>query len=187
MAKAKSTMTTTDTALLDAPEAPEAPTTAAADDFAGAEATPTAGTTEAATSAKPARPEKLSGDALMKYAQDTKGKGLSADELAFGAGYVRLSKETGELQASPDAYSRALAIAFGFVPTPERKEPSPRTLSYRVKSNPTTGNVVVTGAYLRELGIDPGAYFAVILDKDTKELVLQECPPPKAGEGSEAA
>ena len=139
------------------------------------------------------RPEKLVGDALREYAEAHRGQGLTAEELATGAGYVVVGREDGAFSANPAAYSKALLVALGLAPAPvpsaTRAPGGGRKLAYKVKSNAETGTMAVTGAYLRELGAPFGSVFSIIIDKEAGELVLQvEAPetPQAAGEGSEA-
>jgi len=152
---------------------PEGPV---AEDFPN-ETLPEAETTPAEPPTEPAltsRPKKLTGEALKAYAEINQGQGLTAEQLAIGAGYVR--KVGGQLVAAPNGYSAALAIAFGLAPQTASRGPGSRpgrSLNYRLKSNATSGNVMVTGAYWRELGVVPGTVFTVIVDKENGELVLQ--------------
>jgi hypothetical protein len=140
------------------------------------------------------RPVKLTGDALQEYAEAHRGQGLTAEELAIGAGYVVVGRDDGKITANPTAYSKALLVALGLAPAPvppaARAPGGGRKLAYRVKSNADTGTMAVTGAYLRELGAPFGSVFTIIVDKEAGELVLQVEPsseaPQAAGEGNEA-
>lgn len=145
---------------------PEGPV---ADDFSG-EAQPAPAEPASAIQ----RTKKLTGEALKAYAEINQGQGLTAEQLAIGAGYVR--KVQGQLVAAPNGYSAALAIAFGLAPQTASKGPGSRpgrSLNYRLKSNAISGNVMVTGAYSRELGVAPGTVFTVIVNRENGELVLQ--------------
>ena len=145
-------------------------------------------TTEAMT--EPPRPAKLVGDALVAYAAGHRGMNITAEALALGAGYVRKNKGHQGFHGAPQAYSAGLAIASGLAPeatglgrpkaTGERKK---RSLAYVVSTNPRTGGTAVTGAYFRELGVEPGTKFRVIVDKDAQELVLQVLETVETGRG----
>lgn len=161
----------TENAAVMPPAGPVLPEQATASEAAVSTASATAATK---------RPEKLVGDSLKEYAEAHKGQGLTAEQLAIDAGYVVVSRETGEITANETAYSKALAIAFGFVPAPPRATRAKgggRTLAYKVKSNAQTGTMAVTGAYLRELGMAPGTVFNIIVDKEAGELILQVAGP----------
>ena len=121
-------------------------------------------------------PKRLTGDALVSYAEANKGLGLSAEELAFGAGYAVVSRKTGDLTSNTTAYQKALSVAFGLIPAPAaqgRASGGGRKLAYRVRSNPNSGVLAITGAYLRELGVANGTTFHIIVDKTAGELILQ--------------
>ena len=153
---------------------PEGAAGPVADDFSGEAQPAPAEPASASTTSAIQRTKKLTGEALKTYAEVNQGQGLTAEQLAIGAGYVR--KVQGQLVAAPNAYSAALAIAFGLAPQTASKGPGSRpgrSLNYRLKSNAISGNVMVTGAYSRELGVAPGTVFTVIVDRENGELVLQ--------------
>jgi len=144
-----------------------------------AEPTTTEPTTEVAMPEPKA--EKLTGEALLAYATAQKPLGLTQAELAFGAGYVTRSRADGTLSAAPRAYSSALAVAAGLVPaqTPVGGGRG-RPLTFKVSSNAKNGNIQIPGNYLVELGVSWGAKFAIIVDREAGELVLQKLEAPEA-------
>jgi hypothetical protein len=120
---------------------------------------------------------RLTGQELLTFAQANEG--LPIDELIKGAGYCReIVGDEGDvkIQINRQPFWQALAIAQGIVTVPSIKA-SPKTgktrsKGYRVKSNDKSGNIVITGGYLNEIGGKPGEYFRLEVVEETNELVV---------------
>jgi hypothetical protein len=120
---------------------------------------------------------RLTGPELLAYAQDNEGQPI--DDLIKGAGYYReVTGEDGDvkIQINRQPFWQALAIAQGIVKVSAARTVSSggktRARKYRVKSNDKSGNIVITGGYLEEIGGRPGEYFRLEIVEDTGELVV---------------
>lgn len=121
---------------------------------------------------------RLTGQELLEYAQANEG--LPLDDLVKGAGYYREIIGEGDevkVQLNRQPFWKALAVAQGIISVPVSKQESRgggkgRERGYRVKSNAKSGNIVITGSYLEEIGGQPGDYFKLEVVADTGELVV---------------
>lgn len=141
-----------------------------------------------------ARGERLVGDALLAYVDEHKG--IAERDLVRGAGYWReqVKKDTGEVyvQLNANPFYKALAAAKQLielpVPAPGGGGGGGDRRRFRVRTNPKTGNAVVTGGYLAEAGITPGQYVRIevteaneivlVLDEDQTATRPQACEAP---------
>jgi hypothetical protein len=138
---------------------------------------------------------RLTGDELLQFVEANTDH-MDANELAIGAGYFSMVKTTdadGEpserQQVNRSAFQNALLAAKGLsLFAPKATRSIGRKLSYRIATHPRTGNVVISGAYLRQIGIEPGQYIRVEPVDESKELVvlLHEDQTPRAEAEAEA-
>lgn len=127
--------------------------------------------------------QKLRGEQLVEYVRANSG--LHEKDLAKGAGYFCevTDEETGEtrVQVNVKPFYQALSLASGLVAPSSvgRKEGGQRApgggraLSYNIKTNVNSGNAVVTGGYLRQIGIEPGQRLSVEIIEEAGEIVLK--------------
>lgn len=128
---------------------------------------------------KLAKGTRLVGEALLDYVQDENNRGIAESDLIRGAGYwqEQINKKTGEVyvQINSNPFYKALASAKNLVVIPSVKSTgltSGARRRFRVRANPNTGNVTITGSYLAEIGIKPGEYLKIETLADAGELVL---------------
>lgn len=126
---------------------------------------------------------KLRGEELVEYVRSNSG--LPEKDLAVGAGYFsEVTDESGEtrVQVNVKPFYQALSLASGLVApsTVGKKEASARrgggggrALTYNIKTNGKSGNAVVTGGYLRQIGIEPGQRLSVEIVEEAGEIVLK--------------
>lgn len=127
---------------------------------------------------------KLRGEELVEYVRANSG--LPEKELAIGAGYFsEVTDESGEtrVQVNVKPFYQALSLASGLVaPSTVGKKGiggrrggggGGRALTYNIKTNGKSGNAVVTGGYLRQLGIEPGQRLSVEIIEEAGEIVLK--------------
>jgi hypothetical protein len=126
--------------------------------------------------------DKLRGEALLAYVSENPG--LPEKDLVIGAGYTsEVLDSSGEtrVQIHTKPFYQELAVAKGLI------EPSSvgrikadgrpgRGLSYKLKSNPNSGNVVLTGGYTEQIGLMPGEKVEVEVIAETGEIVLKRIP-----------
>jgi hypothetical protein len=126
--------------------------------------------------------EKLRGEALLAYVSENPG--LPEKDLVIGAGYTSevVDAEGGSrVQIHTKPFYQELAVAKGLI------EPSSvgrikangrpgKGLSYKLKSNPNSGNVVITGGYTEQIGLLPGEKVSVEVIAEAGEVVLKRIP-----------
>lgn len=128
---------------------------------------------------KLAKGTRLVGNELLDYVQDEKNRGIPESDLIQGAGYwqEQIKKATGEVyvQINSNPFYKALAAAKNLVvipPTTSSGLSSGARRRFRVRANPNTGNVTITGSYLAEIGVKPGEYLKIETITESGELVL---------------
>lgn len=116
---------------------------------------------------------RLTGDELLQFVELHKAD-MDANDLAIGTGYFTNVKtdDGGERQQVNRSKFQAALLAAKGVELFDRPAAVGRTLSYRIHSHPKTGNVVIGGAYLRAIGIEPGQYIRVEPVEGAEELVI---------------
>lgn len=122
---------------------------------------------------------RLVGNELLAYVNDENNRGIAEHDLIQGAGYwqEQVNKKTGEVyvQINSNPFYKALATASNHVVIPSAKPSgmaSGARRRFRVRANPNTGNVTITGSYLAEIGIKPGEYLKIETLSEAGELVL---------------
>lgn len=121
-------------------------------------------------------PSKLRGQELLEYVKANQG--VPEKELATGAGYYT-DLPDGGTQVNTKPFYQELSLAMGVVaPTTLGKKPRPRGgsgrgLAYNIKTNERSGNAVVTGGYLRQIGVMPGQRLSIEIVEEAGELVLK--------------
>lgn len=126
--------------------------------------------------------EKLYGEALLAYVSENPG--LPEKDLVVGAGYTSevLDPEgLARLQIHTKPFYQELAIAKGLIEPSSvgRSKASGRPgkgLSYKLKSNPNSGNVVITGGYTEQIGLMPGEKVSVEVIAEAGEVVIKRIP-----------
>lgn len=119
---------------------------------------------------------KLRGQDLLDYVKANQG--VPEKELAAGAGYYTDLPDGGQ-QVNTKPFYQELSLAMGVVaPTTLGKKTrsgggSGRGLAYNLKTNERSGNAVVTGGYLRQIGVHPGQRVSVEIVEEAAELVLK--------------
>lgn len=119
--------------------------------------------------------QRLRGNDLVAYVRANPG--LPEKELAAGAGYYT-DLEDGKRQVNTKPFYQELSLASGVVApsTIGRKtirHGSGRGLSYNLKTNEKSGNAVLTGGYLRQIGVQPGERVSVEVIEEAGEIVLK--------------
>ena len=118
---------------------------------------------------------RLRGQELLDYVRENSG--TPEKELATGAGYYTTTAE-GNLQVNTKPFYQELAIAQGIM-TPDSIGRGPegnrrgKGLSYLLKTNPKSGNAVLTGGYLTQIGVKPGERIGVEVIAESQEVVLK--------------
>lgn len=124
--------------------------------------------------------EKLYGSDLVAYCKANAG--LPEKELAVGAGYFTTLPDGG-VQVNTKPFYQELTMASGLVaPKSVGKSDSGgrrgKGLSYNLKTNINSGNAVVTGGYLEQIGVKPGERVIVEVIAEAGELVLKAAEVP---------
>lgn len=123
---------------------------------------------------------KLYGQDLIEYVKANPG--LPEKDLAVGAGYFsEVTNEDGEtrIQIHTKPFYQELSMATGLVaPKSVGKSGAGggrrgKGLSYNLKTNPNSGNAVVTSGYLRQIGVEPGDRVSVEVIEEAGEVVLK--------------
>lgn len=120
--------------------------------------------------------EKLYGADLVAYCKANAG--LPEKELAVGAGYFTTLPDGG-VQVNTKPFYQELTMASGLV-APKSVGKTGLTgrrgkgLSYNLKTNINSGNAVVTGGYLEQIGVKPGERVIVEVIEEAGELVLKK-------------
>lgn len=123
--------------------------------------------------------EKLVGDALLAYV--AQNSDLTEKELAIGAGYTSEVIEpdgSSRIQIHTKPFYRELSIAQGIIkPSSAGRSNSNgrpgKGLSYLLKSNAKSNNIVVTGGYMEQIGLKPGDKVTVEIIAEAGEVVLR--------------
>lgn len=124
-----------------------------------------------------AKGERLHGDALLAYVDANRG--VAEKDLIKGAGYWRetVKKDSDEtyVQINVNPFYKALAAAKQLIelpPTPVSSGSGTQDRRrFRVRTNPKTGNAVITGGYMAEIGVQPGEYIRIEVT-EAQEVVL---------------
>jgi len=136
---------------------------------------------------------KLKGQELVDYCEANQG--LPEKELVVGAGYYT-ELEDGKIQINTKPFYQAVMLAKGIIaPQTVGRSGGKRGkgLSYLLKTNHRTGNAVVTGGYLSQIGVEKGGRVSVEVIQESGELILKaapvegeeeyaSCPPTQAAE-----
>ena len=125
--------------------------------------------------------EKLHGQELLAYVEENQGK--PEKELAIGAGYFT-NLPDGNVQVNTKPFYQELAMAKGLIApsTVGKSGPGGRRgkgLSFCLKTNPNSGNAVVTHGYLAPIGVQPGERVIVEIIEEAGEVVLKRAPSEK--------
>lgn len=123
--------------------------------------------------------EKLRGQALLDYCEANAG--LPEKELVIGAGFCsEVTDEEGNtrLQVHTKPFYQELAISRGIIDPVSvgRKNKSGKPgkgLTYLLKANPKSGNIVLTGGYTEQIGVKPGEKVSVEIVEEAGELVIK--------------
>lgn len=120
--------------------------------------------------------EKLYGQALLEYV--AANQGLAEKDLVVGAGYVT-DLADGGIQVNTKPFYQELAMASGLVAPKSVGKTAPgnrrgKGLAYNLKTNPNSGNAVLTGGYLSQIGVNPGERVSVEVIEEAGELVLKK-------------
>jgi hypothetical protein len=126
---------------------------------------------------------KLQGQELLDYV--AANSGLDEKELVTGAGFfTEITDKDGQprSQVHIKAFYQELALAKGLIDpsTAGRTEKNGRpgkSLSYCLRSNPNTGNVVLTRGYIEQIGVTGGDRVTVEVIQETGEIVLKRFAP----------
>lgn len=118
---------------------------------------------------------KLYGPELLAYVSENQG--LAEKELVVGAGYFTELPD-GAQQVNTKPFYQELAMASGLVAPKSVGKASAggrrgKGLSYNLKTNINSGNAVLTGGYLEQIGVKPGERVAVEVIAEAGELVLK--------------
>ena len=131
---------------------------------------------------------RLKGQELLDYVQANRDK--PEKELATGAGYfTQTGADPEKVQVNTKPFYQELAIAQGIM-APEAigrngGQRRGKGLSYLLKTNPNSGNAVLTGGYLSQIDVEPGERIAVEVIAETKELVIKRAPAAEQPEAEE--
>jgi hypothetical protein len=122
--------------------------------------------------------EKLHGQELLDYVQANQGK--PEKELATGAGYFT-NLPDGGIQVNTKPFYQELAMAQGLIDPSTVGKASiggrrGKGLSFCLKTNPKSGNAVVTHGYLAPIGVEPGERVVVEIIEEAGEVVLKKAP-----------
>ena len=126
--------------------------------------------------------DKLRGEALLAYVSENPG--LPEKDLVVGAGYtseVLDAEGQARLQVHTKPFYQELAMAKGLI-TPgsvgriKANGRPGKGLSYLLKSNPNSGNIVLTCGYTEQIGLAPGEKVSVEVIAETGEIVLKRVP-----------
>lgn len=136
---------------------------------------------------------KLLGQELLDYCAQHEGE--PEKELAIGAGYFTELPDGG-IQVNTKPFYQELAMAKGLIaPATVGKSGVSggrrgKGLSFCLKTNPKSGNAVVTSGYLAPIGVKPGERVSVEIVEESGEVVLKRAPDeeqPEAVEDSGSA
>lgn len=124
--------------------------------------------------------QKLHGQALLDFV--AANPNLGEKELVIGAGFcseVTDKDGTPRVQPHAKAFFQELSIAQGIIKPSAVKgaagrKPAGKSLSYELKSNLNTGNVVLTRGYLKLIGVQPGEYVSIEAIEEAGELVVKK-------------
>lgn len=137
--------------------------------------------------------QKLHGADLLAYV--AANPNLPEKELAAGAGYateVENEDGTTRLQIHTKPFYQELAIAQGIIKPATIGRSSVagsrrgKGLSYKLKSNPNSGNVVLTGGYTEQIGLTPGEHVTVEVIEEAGEIVIKRVEETTEAEDSAA-
>lgn len=128
---------------------------------------------------------KLRGQELLDYVAENPG--VVEKDLVIGAGYVSWVTDRETNEARPQVHTKQfyqeLAMAKGVIlpATVGRSAKAGRVgkgLSYLLKSNPKSGNVVITGGYTEQIGLTPGEKVTVEVIEEAGEIVIKKAEQP---------
>lgn len=121
---------------------------------------------------------KLKGQDLLDLNALEMAKGTQLKEIAEKAGYF-VQKKDGSRTVNEKEFYRQLMVASGII-TAESAGISPsastgRALTYRAKSNPAQGSVVISKGYLEKIGVKPGEYVTISVSEGASGAQLAIC------------